>query len=187
MRAAATLLLLTLASPAASAGEGAATGADAGPAEAIRREAEDTVKRTVGLWGAGYSWPFEVYGSASLLFTEVPASYDCATTCKFKGILLQLEPSFEAVRLNLGYAVAIGETGKLRPFLAKTYLAYGINASLVRTFGNSTLDPPEQTLAGVEGVFTITNVNFSVGLYHHVAGGEPDRPWLLTIALGYGF
>jgi hypothetical protein len=187
VRAAAALLLLLLAATGAPAGETPPAEAAGGPAEEIRREREDTARRAIGLWGAGYSWPFEVYGSVSFLLTEVPASYDCATTCKFDGLLIQLEPSFEAVRLNLGYAVAIGETGKLRPFLAKTYLAYGINASLVRTFSNSTLDPPEQTLLGAEGVFTITNVNFSVGLYHHVAGGEPDRPWLLTIALGYGF
>ena len=185
MRAAAALLLLALAAPARA--EGDTPPGEADPTEAIHLEAEDRVRRAIGLWGLGYSWPMEVYGSVSVLFTSVPASYDCRTTCKFKGLLLQLEPSFEALRLNLGYAVAIGETGSVRPFLAKTYLAYGLNASLLRTFSNSTLDPPEQTLAGVEGVFTITNVNFSLGLYHHVAGGPPEQDWLLTIALGYGF
>jgi hypothetical protein len=180
--------LVLILAPGALAGESLATGSEEiDLSEQIRQEQEDRVRRTIGLWGAGYSWPHEVYGSVSLLFTRVPASYDCATTCKFKGLLLQLEPSFEGARLNLGYAVAIGETGNLRPFLSKTYLAYGINASLLRTFSNSSLDPPEQTLAGVEGVFTITNVNFSLGLYHHLAGGDPEHRWLLTIALGYGF
>ena len=41
--------------------------------------------------------------------------------------------------------------------------------------------------SGSVGMFTITNVNFSLGLYHHLAGGDPDDRWLLTIGLGYGF
>ncbi len=65
-------------------------------------------------------------------------------------------------------------------------MGFAVKAALLRTWGNATLDPPGQTFAGVEGAFTVTRVNFSLGLFGRLSD-RGDRDWLATAGIGWGF
>ena len=48
-------------------------------------------------------------------------------------------------------------------------MGFGIKGALLRTWGTSTLDPSGQTFAGIEGAYTVTRVNLSVGLFRSLS------------------
>ena len=116
-----------------------------------------------------------------------PASYDCTTVCQFRGWLFQAEPGLAGGQLSAGYAVVTGEKGRNKHFLSNVYVGYGVKGALLRTWGEANLDPPDQTLLGVEGDFTVIRVNFSLGVFRHVGSGEPDDRWLIAGGIGWGF
>jgi len=63
---------------------------------------------------------------------------------------------------------------------------FGAKALVMRTWGDSPLTPQDQTLAGVEGEFTVARVNFSLGILRSLAD-DRDDPWVVTGGIGWGF
>jgi hypothetical protein len=100
--------------------------------------------------------------------------------------MLQIEPGLTGGQLSAGWARVLGEKKNNKFFLHDVYVAFGAKAVLMRTWGDSPLHPQDQTLAGVEGEFTIARVNFSLGLLRSLADRPEDR-WVITGGLGWGF
>ena len=91
------------------------------------------------------------------------------------------------MQLAIGWGHLIGETLRGTTHLRAVYFGYGAKAVALRSFGDSPLDPEQQTLVGAEGDFTIASVNFSLGLlYRTSSGGRGDR-WVVGWGLGWGF
>lgn len=166
---------------------------DAAPAprseltEEILREAQDTRLRRVGVARVRISYPQKLSAAIGAMFAHLPTSYDCTAVCEFRGLLLQAEPGLAGGQLSAGYAVVNGETAGERPFLKKVYLAYGVKAAVLRTWGDSDLSPADQTLLGIEGDLSVIQLNFSLGVFRPVFTSGADDPWIITGGVGWGF
>jgi len=160
---------------------------DAEIQQRILDEELDQETRVLMLARARASFPQQVSASFGALVAKQPASYDCTTVCSFRGFLFQVEPGLSGGQLSAGYAVVFGETGRTRRFLGDVYLAYGVKAALLKSWGDADLTPEDQSLAGVEGDFTVIGVNFSLGVFRHVGSGRPEDDWIVTGGVGWGF
>lgn len=157
------------------------------PAERVRERDSLQETRVVGIGRVRVSHPQKLSGAFGALVVRQPQDYDCTTICDFRGLLLQAEPGLAGGQISAGYAVVVGEKRHSDFFITEVFMGYGVKAALLRTWGDSPLTPPEQTLLGVEGDFTIIQLNFSLGLFRHFAGGDPDQRWQLAGGVGWGF
>jgi hypothetical protein len=155
--------------------------------ERISEENKDTEIRVVGLGRARISHPQLLSGALGAIVSRQPEGYDCRTVCEFRGFLMQAEPGLGGGQLSAGYAIVNGIMGPDAHFLSHVYVGYGIKGALLRSWGNSSLDPEDQTLLGVEGELTFIGFNFSLGLFRHAGSGDPDDPWVVTGGMGWGF
>lgn len=181
--------LLVLAA-ACGAGRAQAEDETASPADLTRQlEAHDRdlETRRVGLLRLRLSYPQRLSGAVGLMRVRQPADYDCTTVCDYRGPFVQVEPGMAGIQLGAGYAVLVGERRRNEHYLASVYVGFGIKGVIARTWDPGSLDPPDQTLVGVEGAFTITSVNFSLGLLRSVSSGPVDERWVVTGGLGWGF
>jgi hypothetical protein len=153
----------------------------------ILQEQQELERRWIGLAKVRLSVPQRVSGSVGLIGSRQPAGFDCSTVCKHRGPLLQIEPGVAGGQLSAGYAVVMGELGDNDRFLSKVCVAWGLKAALMRTWGDASLSPSEQTLLGVEGDFTVIGINFSLGLFRSIEPSDIDDPWLVGGGLGWGF
>ncbi len=155
-------------------------------AEVAARQA-DVESRAYTLAALRLDYPRRLTGSLGVLFAQMPREVDCRVACDLRGVYAQVEPGLAGGQLSVGWGRLIGDTGRSRRFLSSVHLAGGVKASLLRTWGDSPLGDEPQTLAGVEGELTITRVNFTVGVFRTVSGGEPHDDWVVTGGIGWGF
>jgi hypothetical protein len=153
----------------------------------IEHEEQDLETRMVGLGRVRLSVPQHVSGSLGMLIARQPGDFDCTTVCEYRGALLQVEPGLAGGQVSAGYAVVVGELGDNDHFLSNVFLGYGVKAALMRTWGDSSLSPPEQTLLGIEGSFTVIRINISLALFRPVGSDDFDDPWIVGGGLGWGF
>jgi hypothetical protein len=66
-------------------------------------------------------------------------------------------------------------------------VGYAFKGALLRTWGDSDVEPPNSTWLGAETEFTIVKVNFSLGAFRRVSGEAMGDSWLLTGGIGWGF
>jgi len=155
--------------------------------EEVRLHDSRTERRYVGLLGAQISHPQQVAASIGVIRVRQPEDWDCTTACDFRGPMFQFEPGLAGTQVGLGYGIIVGEKGRSKSFVHRILVGWGAKATILRTYGGAVVDPPDQTYFGVEGEFTITQVNFSLGVmrsFHDTAG--EDR-WLVTGGIGWGF
>jgi hypothetical protein len=155
--------------------------------EQILDEEQDRETRVVGIGRARVSFPQQFSVAAGAIVASQPRSWDCTTVCEFRGFVFEAEPGLSGGQLSAGYAVIMGETGSAGNFLTDVYLAYGVRGALLRTWGDADLRPEDQTLAGVEGEFTVIRISFSLGLFRSVGSSTPEDDWILTGGAGWGF
>jgi hypothetical protein len=149
---------------------------------------ESTKKtRTVGLARVRLSYPQLLSGAVGVMRSRKPADFECITTCKHRGLLLQVEPGIGGIQLGAGWVLVVGGTGKNKRFLSDVFVGWGFKGVLLRTWGESPLNPPDQTFAGFEGDFSIASTNFSFGVMRGIDPGPEDETWLITGGLGWGF
>jgi hypothetical protein len=153
----------------------------------IQHEEQELETRMVGVGKVRLSVPQRVSGSLGMLIARQPADIDCTTVCEYRGALLQVEPGLDGGQVSAGYAVVVGELGDNDHFLSNVFLGYGLKAALMRTWGDSSLSPPDQTLLGIEGNFTVIRINFSLALFRPVGSDDPADPWVVGGGLGWGF
>jgi len=182
------LLLVAVAATAAQPQDPPATEPAGGDLTSrILEEEQDSELRVVGLTRVRLSAPQRISAGVGVIFSRQPSIYDCSTVCDLRGLFVQAEPGYSGGQLSVGYADIMGEKGGREHFLPKVYLAWGIKATLLKTWNEADLTPSDQTLLGVEGDFTVIRINFSLGVFRHVGSGDPDEPWVLTGGVGWGF
>ena len=152
----------------------------------ILEEEGDTRRRVVGLLRFRASYPQKISAGLGWMLTRLPASYDCRTVCDLQGPAFQIEPGLAGIQLSAGYAHLIGEKKRSRHFLKAVYVGYGGKAVLLRTYGDSPLEPSGQILIGAEGDFTVASLNLSLGVLRSLSD-ERERDWIATFGLGWGF
>ena len=155
--------------------------------ERILAEERDRTTRLVGLLRLRASWPQGVSAAVGLMRVHQPSSYDCRTPCPQRGPFVQLEPGLVGLQVGAGWGRLIAERGGNERFLSEVYVGYGIKGVLLRTWDDRTVSPAGQTFAGVEGEFSITTVNFSLGILRGISPGDGDERWVVTGGLGWGF
>jgi hypothetical protein len=153
----------------------------------IEREEQDAEVRFVGVGGVRLSVPQQLSGAIGGMRARLPTSYDCSEACEYRGWLLEAEPGLAGGQISGGYAVVVGEQDSGSRFLSDVFLAYGVRAAILRTWGDADLDPPDQTLAGLEGQFTIIRIHFDLGLFRSLESGPVEDRWLVTGGVGWGF
>lgn len=153
----------------------------------ILAEERDSETRVVGLLRVRASHPQGISGAVGAMRVRQPASYDCRTTCAQRGPFVQLEPGLGGLQLGAGWARLIAERGGRERFLSQVYVGFGIKGVLLRTWDDRALRPAGQSFAGIEGEFSITTVNFSLGLLRGISVGRDDERWVVTGGLGWGF
>ena len=80
-------------------------------------------------------------------------------------------------KLGSGYALLVGERKRNQRFLSDIYVGWGVRGALLRTWGDSTLDPSGQTFVGAEADLTVASANIGVG---------PQATWRCWMTHGVG-
>lgn len=179
----------TLPPPAVPPEREAAPGPAFPPAMPERLEAidQDRARHTFGLWRGAVSHPLSVAATLGALVVSLPRTHDCRSLCEMRGLTVHLSAGVTGGELAVGWARTFAETDSRHRFLANVPLAYGIRGAVMRTWGDSPLDPAAQTLAGVEAALTITRVSFTVGAFVPVGGAPHHESRVLTGSIGFGF
>jgi hypothetical protein len=180
------ILLVLLAVPLQLFG-GDESGASSELARRIVEEEQKEEVRVVGLRRLRLSYPLKVSGGLGLMRVRQPADFDCSTVCDHRGMFFEVEPGLAGIQVGAGWALLVAERKRNPLFLSDIYVGWGIRGALLRTWGDSTLDPSGQTFVGAEADLTVTSANIGVGLFHGVARGSEDERWLFTIGAGWGF
>jgi hypothetical protein len=182
-----SLLALLAALPCPAAQDETSDAAPNDLIEQIREHDSRTERRRVGLLGLRLSYPQRVAGSLGAIWVRQPADFDCATVCDFRGPFAQIEPGLAGVQLGAGYAVLVGEKGRNTHYLRRIYVGLGVKGTLLRTWGDAPVNPPDQTFAGVEVNASIAQVNFRLGMLRSLSDPASGEHWLVTGGLGWGF
>lgn len=175
----AAVAVATLASGPAAADDGSLV-------DELARHEADRELRVFTVTRARVSYPQRVSGGYGAIFVQHPKGSDCRTVCDLEGWMVQVEPGVSGGQLAAGYALVLGETRNHRRWVETVYMGFGFKAAVMRTWGDAPLDARDRTLLGAEAEFTITRLNFSLGLFRPVSRGA-DEEWLITGGVGWGF
>jgi hypothetical protein len=152
----------------------------------VRAEDEQRQARWAGFQRIRVGYPQSVSAGLGVIRARLPKSWDCVTTCPYRGLVLQIEPGLHGAQLSAGYATMMAEQRHRKRFLADIYLAFGVKGVLLKTWNGATLTPEDRTFAGVEFSLTVTRINISVGTLRRVDSG-PGGDWIATAGMGWGF
>jgi len=147
----------------------------------------DRPLRVFGLLAAHVDRPKGVSASFGAMFAHPRRTDDCREVCLLRGAYAQGELGLYGAQVSVGWGAIVGDTGRTDRLVTAVYLAAGIEAALLRTWGGSPLDPETQTLAGVEGQFTVARVGMRLGVFHRLTDRDAGGRWVITGALGWGF
>lgn len=156
------------------------------PAAAAAEDAPNAL-RTGGLLRVHWDYPAKASLGFGVILARMPANFDCKTTCLYRGSTIQGAAGLGAGELAVGYGSMVAETGRGDWLLRHVYMGYGVRASLLRTWGSSTLDPAGATFLGVQGAFTVTQFSVTMGVYRRVTSVEGENGWRVFGGIGWGF
>ncbi len=154
----------------------------------VRADVDETPLRWLGVFRVRYSVPLEFSVGGGALVAPVPVDHDCTAFCEYRGLIAQIEPGSSGAQLGVGYARLVGAQHPASAFLNNVYVGWSARAVVVRTWGNSGLDPKRQTLTGFEGQFALPRVSFYLGVLRRISSAHEgaDR-WVATAGFGWGF
>ena len=184
--------------PARSASAGEASLIDPGD-DSVREDRGDELRRAlleleldrplrvVGLVSLSVDRPKGLSGSIGAIFAHPRRTDDCREVCLLRGPYLQADLGTTGGQLSVGYGSIVGDTGSKDSFVTAAYLAVGIEAAVLRTWGGSPLEPEAQTLAGIEGQLSIARVALKLGVFGRVSDADHGDRWVVTGGVGWGF
>lgn len=189
--AAGALVLGLVALPAGAQEVGDDSAAEPSPSELadrVQADVDETSLRWLGITRVRYSVPLEFSAGGGVVLARVPASHDCTAFCEYRGLVVQIEPGSAGGQLGMGYARLIGTRRPRSAFLNNVYIGWSARAVLVRTWGDSELDPARQTLAGFEGQFALPRITFNLGVLRRISSARQDAErYVYTAGVGWGF
>ena len=154
----------------------------------VRADVDETSLRWLGIARVRYSIPLEFSAGGGAVLARMPASHDCSTFCEYRGFVAQIEPGSAGGQLGVGYARVIAANKARSAFLNNVYVGWSARAVLVRTWGDSELDPARQTLAGFEGQFALPRISFNLGVLRRISSApEGTDRYVYTAGIGWGF
>ncbi|MDE2977336.1 MAG: hypothetical protein OXU63_07430 [Acidobacteriota bacterium] len=157
-------------------------------ADRVQADVDETSLRWLGIARVRYSIPLDFSAGAGAVLARMPASYDCTTFCEYRGFVAQIEPGSAGGQLGVGYARVIATHKPRSAFLNNVYVGWSARAVLVRTWGDSELDPARQTLAGFEGQFALPRLSFNLGVLRRISSAHEDADrYVYTAGIGWGF
>lgn len=115
---------------------------------------------------------------------------DCSTGCSLSGWHFEVEPGLYGIQAGVGWGELVGETGSTGRLVHTVHFGWNVRGVVLRTWGDSSLYPQSQTLAGIEASVSIIRLNFSVGVLHSLYSGvgeEYGHDWIITTGAGWGF
>jgi hypothetical protein len=152
----------------------------------VTEELTDLDRRWYGLMRFRWSYPQKLSAGLGVMVVQQPRDADCATGCMVHGWHFEVEPGLYGLQGSAGWGKLVGETGRTEHLMTVAYYGWAVRAVVLRTWGDSPLTPTSQTLAGIEGGFSIIRLNFSLGLMRSLAS-HPDEDWLISVGMGWGF
>ncbi len=157
-------------------------------ADRVRADVDETTLRWLPIARVRYSVPLEFSAGGGAVLARMPVSYDCSVFCEYRGFVAQIEPGSAGGQLGAGYARVVAERKPRSAFLNNVYVGWSARAVLVRTWGDSDLDPARQTLAGFEGQFAVTRISFNLGVLRRISSAHQgaDR-YVYTAGIAWGF
>jgi hypothetical protein len=166
---------------------GAADPADPRPLiDLVREEDERRETRWTGFHRIRAGYPQTVSAGLGVIRARLPESWECVTSCPFRGLVLQVEPGIRGIQLSAGFATMIAEKNRLKHFLHDIDVAFGVKGVVLHRWDRSEPSAAQRTFAGVEFSYTVTRINFSIGTLRRI-DRIPGGDWLVSAGFGWGF
>jgi len=158
--------------------------------EQVRKELTDMERRWYGLMRI--RWQDTQLFSAGLgaMLVKQPQQADCSISCELRGWHFEVEPGVYGIQGGVGWGKLVGETGRIGRLVHSVHFGWNVRGVVLRTWGDSSLYPQSQTLAGIEGSVSIIRLNFSVGVLRSLYSGPDEEyadDWIITTGVGWGF
>lgn len=176
--------------PCPAAGADLPDGAGGGAAEPLQRVlAEEATldRRVLTTARVRFGYPLRASAGLTTVIGRLPAAWECETTCRLRGPIVRVEPGLAGLQVNAGYGSIIGETRSPHRFVREVFVGWSLEGAVLRTWGDSPIEPDSRTYVGAEAAFTITRVNFTLGAMRRLEGGTAHDRWLVTGGIGLGF
>lgn len=156
----------------------------------VREELTDLETRWYGLMRI--RWQDTQLFSAGLgaMRVKQPRNTNCSTGCALQGWHFEVEPGVYGIQAGLGWGRLVGETGRTKRLVHTVHFGWNVRGVVMRTWGDSSLYPQSQTLAGVEASLSIIRMNISAGLLRSLYSGPGEEygdDWVVTAGFGWGF
>jgi len=158
--------------------------------EQVREELGNFETRWYGLMRI--RWQDTQLFSAGLgaMRVKQPRHSNCEMGCAIHGWLFEVEPGIYGIQGGVGWGKLVGETGSTRRLVHTVHFGWSVRGVVLRTWGDSSLYPQSQTLAGIEASLSIIRLNISAGLLRSLYSGpgeEYGEDWVITTGFGWGF
>jgi len=158
--------------------------------EQVREELDNLETRWYGLMRI--RWQDTQLFSAGLgaMLVKQPRNSDCSIGCEIRGWHFEVEPGLYGIQAGVGWGKLVGETGRTKRLMHTVHFGWNVRGVVLRTWGDSSLYPQSQTLAGMEASISIVRLNISAGLLRSLYSGpgeEYGEDWVITTGFGWGF
>lgn len=162
------------------------SGADAKARAQVLAEEARAVRRMTGTVRVRYASPQRLTAGIGFVAARLPGDWACAAACDHQGLSAQFEAGPSGAQAGLGWARVIGPRTPRSSFLVRPYLGFAVRAVVLRTWNHADLEPAARTFGGVEGVFAIVTLNFTLAVYRETAGPAVGD-WRVGGGFGWGF
>lgn len=158
--------------------------------EQVQAELTDLERRWYGLMRI--RWQDTQLFSAGLgaMRVQQPRDSNCSIGCALQGWHFEVEPGLYGIQAGVGWGKLVGETGRTKRLVHTVHFGWNVRGVVLRTWGDSSLYPQAQTLAGIEASISIVRLNVSAGLLRSLYSGpgeEFGEDWVITTGFGWGF
>jgi len=158
--------------------------------EQVREELDNLETRWYGLMRI--RWQDTQLFSAGLgaMLVKQPRNSNCSMGCEIQGWHFEVEPGLYGIQAGVGWGKLVGETGRTKRLVHTVHFGWNVRGVVLRTWGDSSLYPQSQTLAGMEASISIVRLNISAGLLRSLYSGpgeEYGEDWVITTGFGWGF
>ncbi len=158
--------------------------------EQVRQELTNTERRWYGLMRIRWHNTQTLSAGFGAMLVDQPKNIDCAIGCTLRGWHFEVEPGLYGIQSGIGWGKLVGETGRTGRLMHTVHFGWNVRGVVLRTWGDSSLYPQSQTLAGVEASLTVIRLNLSLGVLKSLYSGPGEgfgEDWIITTGFGWGF
>lgn len=158
--------------------------------ELVREELGNPETRWYGLMRIRWQDTQKISAGLGAMRVKQPRDSNCSMGCALQGWFFEVEPGLYGIQTGIGWGKLVGETGRTRRLVHTVHFGWSIRGVVLRTWGDSSLYPQSQTLAGVEASLSIIRLNVSAGLLRSLYSGPGEQygeDWVVTAGFGWGF